>query len=93
MASGSQLFTRPPPLPCPFKGETNQDTCVAVLLLLFDRSVVSDPANPWTVAHKASLSMRFPRQEYLSELLFPSLGDLSDPGIEPVSPASLLHCR
>ena len=31
--------------------------------------------------------MGFPRQEYLSGLPFPSLGDLSDPGIEPESPA------
>ena len=31
--------------------------------------------------------MGFPRQEYWSGLPFPSLGDLSDPGIEPTSPA------
>ena len=31
--------------------------------------------------------MRFPRQEYWSELPFPSPGDLPDPGIEPKSPA------
>ena len=29
--------------------------------------------------------MGFPRQEYWSGLPFPSPGDLSDPGIEPVS--------
>ena len=40
---------------------------------------------PWTVAHQAPLSMGFPRQEYWSELPFHSLGDLPDPGIEPVS--------
>ena len=27
-------------------------------------SVMSDSATPWTVAHQASLSMRFSRQEY-----------------------------
>ena len=32
--------------------------------------------------------MRFPRQEYWSELSFPSPGDLPDPGIEPTSPVS-----
>ena len=32
--------------------------------------------------------MEFPRQEYLSGLPFPTPGDLSDPGIEPPSPAS-----
>ena len=31
--------------------------------------------------------MGFSRQEYWSELLFPSPGDLPDPGIEPRSPA------
>ena len=31
--------------------------------------------------------MGFPRQEYWSELPFPSPGDLSNPGIEPISPA------
>ena len=30
--------------------------------------------------------MGFSRQEYWSGLPFPSLGDLSDPGIEPRSP-------
>ena len=42
---------------------------------------------PWTVAHLAPLSMGFPRQEHWSGLPFSSPGDLSDPGIEPVSPA------
>ena len=42
---------------------------------------------PWTVAYQAPLSTGFPRQEYWSGLPFPSPGDLSDPGIEPMSPA------
>ena len=42
---------------------------------------------PWTVARQAPLSMGFPRQEYWSGLSFPSPGDLSNPGIEPRSPA------
>ena len=42
--------------------------------------------DPWTVAHQASSSMGFSRQEYRSGLPFPSPGDLSDPGIEPRSP-------
>ena len=42
---------------------------------------------PWTVAWQTSLSMGFSRQEYWSELLFPSPGDLPNPGIEPGSPA------
>ena len=42
---------------------------------------------PWTVAHQALLSMGFPRQEWWSELPFPSAGDLPDLGIESESPA------
>ena len=42
-------------------------------------------ATPWTVAHQASLSVGFPRQEYWSGLPFPSPGELPDPGIEPMS--------
>ena len=38
---------------------------------------------PWTVAHQASLSMIFSRQEYWSGLLFSSLEDLPDAGIKP----------
>ena len=41
----------------------------------------------WTVAHQAPLSMKFSRQEYWSVLVFPSPEDLSNPGIEPGSPA------
>ena len=39
-------------------------------------------ATPWTVAHQAPLSMGFSRQECWSGL-FPSPGDLPNPGIEP----------
>ena len=42
----------------------------------------------WIVAHQAPLSMGFSRQEYWSGLLCPPPGDLPDPGIEPVSPAT-----
>ena len=44
-------------------------------------------ATLWTIANQTPLSMGFSRQEYLSRLPFPSLGDLPDPGIEPGSPA------
>ena len=40
---------------------------------------------PWTVAHQASLSTEFSRQEYWSGWPFPSPGDLPDSGIEPVA--------
>ena len=47
-------------------------------------------ATPWSVAQ--GLSMGFSRQEYWSGLPFPSPGDLSDPGIEPRSPALQADC-
>ena len=43
---------------------------------------------PWTVTHRAPLSMELSRQEYWSELPFPTPEDLPDPGIESVSSAS-----
>ena len=42
---------------------------------------------PWTVAHRAPLSIGFSRQEYWSGLPFPPPWDLPDPGIKPASPA------
>ena len=48
-------------------------------------SIMYNSVTPWTVAHQASLSMEFPRQEYWSGLPFSAPGDLPDPGIEPVS--------
>ena len=41
----------------------------------------------WTVAHQASLSMGFARQEHWSGLPFPSPGDRPDPGIKHRYPA------
>ena len=38
-----------------------------------------------TVARQAPLSVEFPKQENCTGLLFSTPGDLSDPGIEPVS--------
>ena len=58
--------------------------CVCVCLLGCVRIFVT----PWNVVRQTSLSMGFSRQGYYSGLLFPSPGDLPDPGIEPASPAS-----
>ena len=40
-------------------------------------------ATPWTVARQAPLFMEFSGQEYWSGYLFPTLGDLHNPGIVP----------
>ena len=43
-------------------------------------------ATPWIVACQAPLYVEFLRQEFWSELPFPSPEDLPDPRIESVSP-------
>ena len=57
-------------------------TCACVL------SHVQLSETPGTVAHQAALSMGFSRLEYWSGLPFPPPGDLPNPGIEPIPPAS-----
>ena len=67
---------------------TIYNMCISVcyILLLFSCSVMSDSfVTPWTVACQAPLSVGFLRQEYWGGLLFPPLGYLLDPGIEPTS--------
>ena len=55
--------------------------CVCVCVLSCVRLFVT----PWTVACQTPLSVEFSRQEYWSELPFPSPGDLPDLGIKPTS--------
>ena len=62
--------------------------CVCVCMCV-SRSVVSDSASPSMVTGQAPLSMGFSRQEFWSELPFPSPGDLPDPGIKPGFPPLL----
>ena len=51
-------------------------------------SVLSNSANPWTLACQAPLSVEFSTQEYWTGLPFPPPGDLPDPGIKSTSPVS-----
>ena len=44
---------------------------------------------PWTLACQAPLSKEFPRHDYWDGLPFPSLGDLPEPEMEPMSSALL----
>ena len=76
------LFCSAPMLICSLWGLYDKDKVHAC-------SVGSDSATTWTVAHRAPLSMEFSRQEYWSGLPFPSPRDLPNPGIEPVSFATL----
>ena len=49
---------------------------------------MSDSVTPYTVAREAPLSMGLSRQKFWSGLPCPPPGDLPNPGIELVSPAS-----
>ena len=55
----------------------------------FNCSVIFSFAALWTVAYQAPLSMEFSRQEYSSELPFPTLEIFPTHGSNP----DLLHCR
>ena len=56
-------------------------------------SVVSNSfETPWTVAHKAPLSVGFSRQEHWNALPFPLPGDLPNPGRNRLL-LRFLHCR
>ena len=59
---------------------------IFIRVVVYTLNLVQLFAPPWIVAHQASLSMEFPRQECWSGLPFPSLGDLPEPGIEPGFP-------
>ena len=51
-------------------------------------SVMSESLQPYALLHQTPQSMGFSRQGYWSGLPFPSPGDLPDPGIETLLPAS-----
>ena len=62
-------------------------THIYIYECMLSRSVVSNSfVTPWAVAHQAPLAMGISRQEYWSRLLFPSSGDVPNPGIKPASP-------
>ena len=65
------------------------DLVIIVFWKCVSHSVMSNFLQPrgLYVVHQVPLSMGFSRQEYWSGLPFPSPGDLSDPRIEPESPA------
>ena len=57
--------------------------CVCVCVCVC--SAVTDSVTPWTVVCQAAQFMGFPRQEYWSDLPFPSPEDLPNPGLSYVS--------
>ena len=69
----------------PFAWQSNKAILFLCVLSHFSRVQLFVTA--WTVAHQAHLSMGFSRQEYLSGLPFPTLGDLPHQGLS----SRLLH--
>ena len=59
--------------------------CVCVCCLVAQSYLL---ATPWTIAHQASVSMGFPRQEYRNGLPCLPPVDLPNPGVEPMPPTS-----
>ena len=57
--------------------------CVCVCVCAFTHVCLF--VTPWTIAHQASLSMKFSRQEYWSGLPFPSPGGVPNLGIKAAS--------
>ena len=57
------------------------------MLVIQSCPIFCHPMDCDCVARQARLFMEFSGQEYWSGLPFPPPGDLSDPGIEPGSPA------
>ena len=79
------------PLPWDSPGKNTGVGCHFLLQCMKVKSE-SEVATPWTVAYQVPPSLEFSRREYWSGLLFPSLGNLPDPGIEPQSPALAGRC-
>ena len=91
-----RICLKPPPIPWRSRGNSTLGLSCSYVLpplqdgtkcAVFNRSVVSDSATPWTVACQAPLSMGFSRQEYRSGQPFPPQRDLPDPEMELTSPA------
>ena len=62
--------------------------CVCVHMCTCALSRVKLFVTPWTVAQQVPLPMGFSRQDYWSQLPFPSPGDLPNPGIKTMSPVA-----
>ena len=79
ISSQIEIFVDEGLLKCPISN--------TLTLTLKSLSHVQFFATAWTIAYLAPPSMEFSRQESWSWFLFPSAGDLPNPGIEPGSPA------
>ena len=65
----------------------HQLMAISLLLLLFSGKVVSNSCELMDCSPPGSSAHRISHKEYWSGVLFPSLGNLSNPGFKPGSPA------
>ena len=80
-----KYLTAPHRLKTTSAGLERDNVCNMLPSTLYGVSRVQLFATPQTVAHQAPLSMGFSRQKYWGGLPFPTPGDLSNPGIKPMS--------
>ena len=81
VANGYRISFASNKLTFEFNSGVHACTCVLSHIPLF--------VTPWTVACQAPVSVEFCSQKYWRGLPFPTLGDLPDPGMEPISLESL----
>ena len=90
LSSGLTAFLSSNPWLLPWSSSGSVDPaleCRCLCCCLVTKSCLT-LVTPWTVAVQAPPFTVFPRQEYWSELPFPSPENLPGPGIEPTSPVS-----
>ena len=81
------FFSCPQSFPAPGSFQISQLFSSGGQSIGVSASTSYDPMN--YITHQAPLSMEFSKQEYWSDLPFPSPGDLPNPKIKPMSPTSL----
>ena len=87
---GENLKTDPSPQgeKCQHTVAIPQKSTIYVCACALSCLTLCDPVDCLSCSRQTPLSMEFSRQEYWSGLPFPTPGDLSHPGIEPMSVAS-----
>ena len=73
-------------LPFSNEGYPHLMSPLSCLIVVYRDIMSKSSVTPWAVAHQSPLSMARPRQKYWNGLLFPSPGDLPDPGVKAARP-------
>ena len=84
LAAPTSLFSVCVSISCAANGFISTISLAVVIQLLSHARLF---VTPWTISCQVHLSMEFHRQEDWNGVLFPSPGDLPNPGIKSTSPA------